>query len=118
MGVAKDWGASTMSRAIELSEKLSFKIFINDERQRCPNIVCKRVPRRGTSNRKGTIPELYGGWRVRLICPSRTDKAEKIDERRDAVECTGLETSLDERRDWNLVTRVAGIRFSRKEEQS
>ena len=35
-----------------------YSVFKNCERRRCPNIVCQRVPRQGTSNRKGTIPEL------------------------------------------------------------
>ena len=52
------------------------------------------------------------------LCSSRTYKVEKIGEPRGAVRCTRLETSLSERRDGNLVTSVAGLRFSRKEEQS
>ena len=47
------------------------------------------------------------GLAVQEICPSRTDKAEKIGERRGVVGCTRLETSLEERPDGNLATRVA-----------
>ena len=46
---------------------------------------------------------------VKEICPYRTDKVEKIGDRRDAVGCTWVETSLDERRNVNLVARVAGV---------
>ena len=49
----------------------------------------------------------------RKICSSRTDKVEKIGERRSAVGCIKGETSLDERLNGNLATRVAGVRFSR-----